>query len=244
MNVLALETSTSVCSVALSDGDRVVAHATLDRPRAHAEHLVPMIADVLHRGAVDRKDLAAVAVSSGPGSYTGLRIGVSTAKGLAAATGAGLVSVPSLLALAYRAEPFARRNDRIAAAFDARRDEVYVAVYRVTTTGTLTGSLVPERETAVVSLDEASEWLDADLDGSTFLVGDGWRKKNRHGIAENPQRLLIPSDVRPSASTVARCGVRKLERGDVEDAVTFEPYYLKEFLAMKPKASAFEKLSF
>lgn len=240
MNVLALETSTSVCSVALSDADRVVAHATLDRPRAHAEHLVPMIADVLRRGGVDRKDLTAVAVSSGPGSYTGLRIGVSTAKGLAAATGASLVSVPSLLALAYRAEPFARRNDRIAAAFDARRDEVYVAVYRVTTTGTLE----PERDTAAVSLDEASEWLDAELNGSTFLIGDGWRKKNHHQIAANPQRLLIRADVGPSAATVARCGVRKLERGDVENAVTFEPYYLKEFLAIKPKASAFEKLSF
>ena len=226
-----------VCSVALLQDHRVIVELTLDRPRAHAENLVPMIGDALRYGHIDRSDVDAVAVSSGPGSYTGLRIGVSTAKGFASAIDAKLVSVPSLKALAFGltgAEP----GDRIAAALDARRDESYAAVYRIDDEG----NLHTDRETAAVQRSDMPAWL-----GSTgeriWLVGDGWTKMidtlQDAGISfHRAQRT------KPSARSVALLGRQTLESGHVEDLVTFEPYYLKEFVAEKPAATPFEKLSF
>lgn len=239
MILLALETATPVCSVALLRDDGLVAHASLHRPRVHAEHLVPMIADVLRGAGVDRSEVTGVAVSSGPGSYTGLRIGVSTAKGFASATGARLVSVPSLRALAERIRPAAARNDRIAAAFDARRDEAYAALYRVSGAA----SLVPVREAATIRAEESADWLDASAGNVLYLVGDGWVKM-AGALGPVAYRLIEGENAMASATTVASLGAEKLARGDVEDIVTFEPYYLKEFVATKPEATAFEKLSF
>src|SRR5690554_576977 len=100
VNLLAIETATNVCSVAVAQSGRLRAEISLSRPRAHAEHLVPMIQDALRYADVRADQLQVVAVSSGPGSYTGLRIGVSTAKGLAEAVEAALVGVPTLMGLA------------------------------------------------------------------------------------------------------------------------------------------------
>lgn len=237
MNVLALETATSVCSVALLQDGRIAAESTLDRPRAHAEHLVPMIAGTLEYAHLEASEITAVAVSSGPGSYTGLRIGVSTAKGLAAAIGAGLISVPSLLSLADLVRPFAVQDDRIAAALDARRDEAFAALYRVTSAG----SLRPLRATTTVRPDEAAEWLGGDGGGILYLVGQGWQKM-RDRLDTRSFRMI--EGLVPSAAPVARIGAARFERGEIEDVVTFEPYYLKEFVATKPQMTAFEKLSF
>lgn len=239
MNLLALETATPVCSVALWQEERVSVLLTLDRPRAHAGNLVPMIADVLRYGRIEPAELDAVAVSSGPGSYTGLRIGTSTAKGLAAAVGSRLVAVPSLTALAERVRPLAAPNDRIAAAFDARRDEAYAALFRVARDG----SLETVRETATVDAAGALEWIGGEPEATLFLVGGGWRKMADRIEPLSP-RIVEGEQGRPSAASVARIGARKLERGDVEDIVAFEPYYLKEFVPTRPAASAFEKLSF
>ncbi|RMH54049.1 MAG: tRNA (adenosine(37)-N6)-threonylcarbamoyltransferase complex dimerization subunit type 1 TsaB, partial [Bacteroidetes bacterium] len=111
--LLALETATDVCSAALAEGDRLLVEETLYRARLHAERLVLLIEDVLRHADLTPAAVAAVAVSGGPGSYTGLRIGVSTAKGLAAATGAALVAVPSLEAQAAAVAPFAAAGDLI-----------------------------------------------------------------------------------------------------------------------------------
>lgn len=198
-----------------------------------------MIADVLRYGGVRATEVTAVAVSSGPGSYTGLRIGVSTAKGFAAAVDAQLVAVPSLFALADRLRPAAARNDRIAAAFGARRDEAYVALYRLNDER----SLEIVRDATTMRRGEAARWLGGDHRGEFYLVGDGWTKM-RDEIAGVPHRLVTGDEGVPSAASVGRIGAEKLGRGEVEDVVTFEPYYLKEFVATKPKSTAFEKLSF
>ena len=133
--LLALETATDVCSVAVLRDGAVTAQASLHRPRVHAEQLVPLVDNLLERAAVNRADLDAIAVSMGPGSYTGLRIGVSTAKGLAMALDAALIGVPTLEALAASVQPAAATGDVACALLDARRDEVYAAAYEITDDG-------------------------------------------------------------------------------------------------------------
>lgn len=237
MNLVALETATSVCSVALLQNDRLTVELSLDRPRAHAENLVSMIGDALRYGGIDAAEIDAVAVSAGPGSYTGLRIGVSTAKGLAAAVGADLVSVPSLEALAARLEAI-RPGDLVGAAFDARRDEAYVALFEIRDDG----KLGQAGETVALRNPEIVGWL-LEMRGSLWLVGSGWSKMTAALHDAGVDFTYLP-EVRPSAVSVAREAAVKLESGRTEDLVTFEPYYLKEFVAGKPAATPFEKLSF
>ena len=137
LTVLGIDTATHACSVALLQGSDVVFEATLMRRQAHAEHLAALIQHVLFHGDVQTSDIDLVCVSKGPGSYTGLRIGVSTAKGIAFASDAALVGVPSLEATAASVKPFASPGDVLVAAFDARRDDVYTAVYSYGDDGTL-----------------------------------------------------------------------------------------------------------
>lgn len=198
-----------------------------------------MIGDALRRGGLEPRDVDVVAVSSGPGSYTGLRIGVSTAKGLASAVDADLVAVPSLEALAASVSGFASPGHRIAAAFDARREEVFAAVFVLTDDGTL--RIV--REAAAVHAADAAEWLGTD--GDLWLVGEGWPKLLAGLQGHNLRFRHLDADlVRPSAASVARIASERVRRGRTEDLVTFEPYYLKEFVAAKPETTAFEKLTF
>ncbi len=122
--LLAIETATDVCAVALLDGDRVVAARQTDTPRAHAARLAPMIAEVLAEAAVPARELTTIAVSVGPGSFTGLRIGIGTATGLALATGADLVPVPTLDALVLAARE-AGVAGPLVAVVPSRRGEVF-----------------------------------------------------------------------------------------------------------------------
>ena len=243
MNLVALETATAVCSVALWIDGGVVVEAALNRPRAHAENLVPLISDVLRYGGIAARDLDAVAVSAGPGSFTGLRIGASTAKGLASAVDAGLVAVPSLEALAYSAAGAVGvidASDILLAVFDARRDEVFAAAFR----RQADGSLGVHRETAAVSLVDLGDWLGM-VAGTVFLAGDGSTKWAAAWGDEMPRvRLLSDEVVRPSAASVARLGAERLARGETVDVAEFEPFYLKEFVAKMPTTSAFAKLPF
>lgn len=239
MNLLALETATSVCGVALLQDDRVTVDLLLDRPRAHAENLVSMIGDTLRYGGLEPADVDAVAVSSGPGSYTGLRIGVSTAKGFASAVGAALVSVPSLQALASRVHATGS-EELVGAAFDARRDEAYVALFR----SAEEGPPRIEKDTAAVPMSDMEEWLRRPApDRPILLVGDGWTKMTDVLQAAGVSFRRLP-DVRPSASGVARVGADRFESGQTENLVTFEPYYLKDFVTTTPSGTPFEKLSF
>ena len=242
MPLLALETATDLCSVALLDGDHVAVELTLARPRAHAENLVPLLRDALRYGGVEASALEAVAVSQGPGSYTGLRIGASTAKGLATALDVPLVAVPSLEVLAAAVAPAASPGDVICAAFNARRDEFYAAAFERGPDGTLAAL----RETAALEASSVPEWLAAPAGRRVWLVGEG-----AAGIeaalaaagAEDLHRPGAPFDV-PSAGWVGRLARPRLAAGRVEDAAAFEPFYLKEFVAKKPQSSIFERLPF
>lgn len=237
--LLALETATDVCSVALLRDGTVTAQASLHQPRVHAEQLVPLTDNLLDRAAVDRAELDAIAVSMGPGSYTGLRIGVSTAKGLAMALDAALIGVPTLEAMAASVHPFAADGDVACALLDARRDEVYAAAYAVTRDG-----LAPSAPTSARSVDTLPEWLGA-VDGTCWLVGNG-AEKAADALREAGYAgcVLSPEVHPPSAAWVARRAWPRLQRGATEDVASFEPYYLKAFAGDQPDTTPFERLSF
>ena len=239
--VLALETATDVCSVALAQEDRVVAEVRLWRPRAHAERLVPMIEHVLGHARQNRAEIDVVAVSSGPGSYTGLRIGTSTAKGLAWAMDARFVAVPSLEAQAAAALPVAAPGDLICAAFRARRREVFAATFQKTDGGSLRTLL----DTAALADDAVPSWLSSVAARRLWLVGDG-ASDAAASLHASPHEVYLLDDqaYSPSAVWVARQARPRMSAGRFEDVSAFEPFYLNPFVAKKPQGSIFQKLPF
>lgn len=224
--LLAIETATSTCGVALMDDDHLVAEAHLHVPRIHAKRLSSLVRDVLTHVDAEASALDAVAVSMGPGSYTGLRIGVSTAKGWAMAADAALVGVPTLEALASQVAPFAQTGDVVCALLDARRDDVFAAAYRVLPDGDLDAHAGPD----ALSVEALPDWI-GDVPKSCWLAGDG-ASKSRDALRDAvdvPLTTLTSDAVSPSAVAVARRGRRRLDAGDVDDLAAFEPFYGKAF---------------
>ena len=237
--ILALETATDVCSVALLQEDQMIVEHALHKPRMHAENLAPLIQDVLRYGEVAPRDRSAVVVSSGPGSYTGLRIGVSTAKGLALAVEASLVSVSTLHALAAGTRPAAASGDLICPTLPSRRGEVYAALYRCGVAHELEEILPPTARAAA----EVPARVDEQNPPRVWLAGPGTVRVRPTFNGNGPPLRLRP-DLVPSARWIGELGRRKYRAGSVENVTTFEPYYLKEVAARKPERSALEKLSF
>ena len=221
--ILSIETAISVCSVALHDKQgRLVAIAELFQENIHAQKLMPLIEALLQQSGVGRDELCAVAVSSGPGSYTGLRIGVSTAKGLAYALGIPLIGVDTLDALARRAIPFIEADDLVVPMIDARRMEVYCKV--------LSGEMEEVLPLAPLIIDEYSfeNYLSS---SKLFFLGDA-NEKVREVI--NHDRAVFVQALN-SAGTVGEIAALRLQKGLFEDVAYFEPNYLKEFRVLKSK---------
>lgn len=223
MTILALETATRTCGVAVMQDDDLLGEAHLHRPRVHSERLTPLVEDLLDHAGVASQNLDAIAVSMGPGSYTGLRIGVSTAKGWALATEAALVGVPTLEAFAAQLTPIAAPGDVGCVLLDARRDEVYAGAYRLTSKGV--AEHVP---TKALTVDALPEWIGS-VEGRLWLLGDG-APKGRDALAStgSTQTLVAPEHLPPSASWVARRGRDRLSTSGPDDVATFEPFYVKD----------------
>ncbi|MEM1093606.1 MAG: tRNA (adenosine(37)-N6)-threonylcarbamoyltransferase complex dimerization subunit type 1 TsaB [Bacteroidota bacterium] len=237
--LIAFETATNTCSVAVHDGTRVVAHAAVHRPRIHAEQLMPLAETVLAQAGITVRDLQAVAVSEGPGSYTGLRIGVSAAKGLAMAANAALVGVSSLAALAEQARPLVEPGAGVCAMFDARRTEAFAGAFVAQADGML--SLA--QPIAGVLMEDLAEWLPNAT--RWICLGDGAAKADAVLQALPGASRIVPlSHAAPSAVTVAELGWATFQAGDVEDLAAFEPFYLKAFVAKTPKRTLFDRLPF
>jgi tRNA threonylcarbamoyladenosine biosynthesis protein TsaB len=233
MTLLALETATTACGVAVLQDETILAQAHLYRPRVHAERLTPLVEEVLDHASVESDDLDAVAVSMGPGSYTGLRIGGSTAKGWALAADAALVGVSTLAACAAQLRPVAAPGDGVCALLDARRDEVYAGAYRVTTDG-----IEEHAPTKALPVEALPDWI-GDVPGRLWLVGDGAPKAQESLAAlEAPHTLVPADDVPPSAAWVARRGRQRLATEGPDDVATFEPFYVKDVHAT-PSPSPF-----
>ncbi len=231
MNILGIETSTDVCSVALSAHGAMAACLTTAAPRSHAAFLAPMIEQALRLGRLQPQDLDAVVVSAGPGSFTGLRIGAATAKGLCYAHGAALYAVSSLEAAAFGVLPFLGEGEVVCAAFPSRAAEVYAAFFRAEG-GRLAGLGAAQAVPAeVVVFPEA--WAAAPL---RWLVGPGAERLASFAGAA-PVRRPEPAPL--SAWAVVQ--LAQAQAAPPEDLAAFEPDYIKEFTALK-KRSVFERL--
>jgi tRNA threonylcarbamoyladenosine biosynthesis protein TsaB len=219
--ILNLETATTNCSVSLSKyGETIVLKEDYNDNYSHAERLHIYIDDVLKEAGITSKDLDAIAISKGPGSYTGLRIGVSAAKGLCFALDKPLISILTLESLAHQVN---RGDGVIVSMLDARRMEVYSAIYDV--------NYNQIRETQAQILDEAS-FMDYLEKGNVYFVGNGVEKTKL--LLNHPNAMFI-EDKLPSANEMSMLAHNKFKINDFEDVAYFEPYYLKDFVALKKK---------
>ena len=221
--ILNLETSSTNCSVCLAKDGVILAMKELNSESySHAEKLHVFIEEVIKEGTLKMQDLEAIAVSKGPGSYTGLRIGVSAAKGLCYALGIPLVSISTLKSMASQLKGV---NDdvTIIPVLDARRMEVYSAVFD--------NQLNQVRETKAEIIDEES--FEAYI-GSTSVQFLGSGAEKIKGIF-NSKNLNFHLDVVPSAKEMALISFDKFKNKDFEDVAYFEPYYLKDFVLQTKK---------
>ena len=218
--ILLIDTSTNVCSVALANGDGVLQSEELyDQKAPHASNLTPMIERLVEKAGAKMTEIDAVAIGSGPGSYTGLRIGASTAKGICYALSVPLIAIGTLEIMAeqmFAQEPAA---DVVAPMIDARRMEVYTAVY------SRSGCLV---EPCALVVDETA-YMRFLRDGELYLGGDGAEKCK--SVITSPNAHFI-DHIDPLARNMARLAYRKFLNNDFADVAYFEPFYLKEYVAV------------
>lgn len=214
--ILSIDSSTSVCSVALHQNGQLVAHTETFLERSHSRNISHMANHILSLCEYSANNLDAIAVCAGPGSYTGMRIGISTAKGYCFALDKPLVSISSLYSMA------AKMQDKMPGLWycpmiDARRMEVYCAVY---------DSELNEKcsEQALILTEQAFK---EQLEGKkVFFGGDG---ASKFVPIVQHQAAIFESDVYPSAKHMGKKALQKFESGVFEDIAYFEPNYLKEF---------------
>jgi len=218
--ILNIETATKNCSVSIAkDGATMVCNEISEEGYSHAERLHLFIEKCLQDIGITYQDLSAVAVSQGPGSYTGLRIGVSAAKGLCYALSIPLIAVDTLQALAAQAKI---SDGLIIPMIDARRMEVYSAVF--------TADLKQKRATMaeIISEDSFNE-----LEGAVYFVGDCAEKCKT--VMNKPNFVFLDTLVYPSSNEMGILSYQKFQNKDTVDVAYFEPFYLKDFLITTSK---------
>ncbi len=213
--ILLIETSTECCSVAITQDCQILASQFTTAPKQHAGMLIPFINEIMEKSGCPISSIDAVAVSSGPGSYTGLRVGVSAAKGICFGASIPLISVPTTDILAYQGKG---KADFIIPMIDARRMEVYSALYDGMT-------LRRESEIEADILDENSH-NDTLKRGKVLFIGDNVKKFQE--ICKDKNALFETAF--PLAEAMAEEATRRFDEKQFEDVAYFEPFYLKEFV--------------
>jgi tRNA threonylcarbamoyladenosine biosynthesis protein TsaB len=245
--ILCIETATEVCSVALSRDDTLLGIKESGERNAHSAMLTTYITDLFSTSEYVFSDLDAIAVSMGPGSYTGLRIGVATAKGLCYALNKPLIAVPTLQSMAaginyeLKIKNLGEANEvqnakckmqnaklnnaaLVCPMIDARRMEVYCAVYD--------GENKEVREVRAEIVDEYS--FQEFLAGNTVVFGGGGADKCKPSLGNHPNALFW-GEFQASAKFMIGLATEKFTRQKVENLAYFEPFYLKDFVAGKPR---------
>ncbi|WP_449388842.1 tRNA (adenosine(37)-N6)-threonylcarbamoyltransferase complex dimerization subunit type 1 TsaB [Chryseobacterium lineare] len=225
MKILYLETSSKNCSVAISDNEKLLCLTEeVSENYKQSESLHTFVEWALEGAGISLKDIEAVSLGKGPGSYTGLRIGASSAKGFCYGLKIPLLAVNSLESMI---EPFLGKNyDIIVPLVDARRMEVYTAMYDGTT-----GKELSETEAKI--LDETS--FEELKDKKVIFVGDGAKKAKE--VLQLPN-VDFNEEVYPSAQFLIKKTLEKINKKEFEDIAYFEPFYLKDFHGVKKKKSS------
>ena len=219
--ILCIETATTNCSVALSVNGSVIAlKEDKSKQFSHAERLHVFIEKALSEAQIDKSELEAIAVSKGPGSYTGLRIGVSAAKGLCYSLDIPLISVGTLKSLAMQVDV---TDGLVVPMLDARRMEVYSAVF------SSEEKEIRKTEAEILTHESFLEYLEK---GKVYFIGSGVEKFELISTHEN---ATFVKEKLPSANEMAKLAEAKYKKSDIEDVAYFEPYYLKDFIALKPQ---------
>ena len=219
--ILGIETSTKICSVAVSDGNKLLALKEEGGEYSHSEKLTVFIQEVLKKAALELENIDAVAVSKGPGSYTGLRIGVSVAKGLCYALNKPLIAVDTLQAMALGE---INKADLCAPMIDARRMEVYTALYDNN------NETVQPVSAKIIDDSSFSEEL---TNKKVVFFGDG-ADKCKEILVRNPNAIFSDGGL-PSAQYINQIAFEKFNKNQFENVAYFEPYYLKDFVATTAK---------
>lgn len=223
MYILNIETATKNCSVALAkNGETIFCKEISELGYSHAEKLHVFIEEICNENSIQLKDLQAIAVSKGPGSYTGLRIGVSAAKGFCYALNIPLISVDTLAVLASQAVSIAKENDLIVPMIDARRMEVYSSIFN--------NKLEKTREIEAQIIDKNSF---ASIENTIYFVGDSSEKAK--AVLTKSNFIFLDEIVYPSAKEMSIISFQKFLNKDFEDVAYFEPFYLKDFLITTSK---------
>lgn len=220
MHILNIETATKNCSVSIAQNGKTIAlKEVAEESFSHSEKLHVFIDNLLKENQIAYKDLSAVALSSGPGSYTGLRIGTSTAKGLCFALDIPLIAVDTLLVLAKQVN----QNALIIPMIDARRMEVYTAIFDAKHN--------PATPVQALVIDEKSF---AEISEKVVLIGDGAAKCKE---VLNRENFTFLDAIRyPSAQEMSEISFDKFQKKEFEDIAYFEPFYLKEFFTGAKKS--------
>ncbi|MCK4561362.1 MAG: tRNA (adenosine(37)-N6)-threonylcarbamoyltransferase complex dimerization subunit type 1 TsaB [Flavobacteriaceae bacterium] len=220
--ILNIETATKNCSVSLSENKNILALAELNEGQfSHAEKLHSFILDVLKQSKKSMQNIDAIAVSKGPGSYTGLRIGVSAAKGLCFSLDKPLISIATLTSLSHAIS--VNKGEFIIPLLDARRMEVYCAVFDNK------NQQIQKTKAEIIDKNSFLEFLEK---GKTYFLGDGAEKCKE--IITHKNAIFLDGYF-PSAKEMVGLSSEKYNNKIFEDMAYFEPYYLKDFVAGKPK---------
>ena len=223
--IILIETSTSLCSTALVEDGKVVSERISDEPRAHASKTALFVSEMLSERGLKVSDCDAVAVSKGPGSYTGLRVGVSTAKGLCFGAGIPMISIGTLDTLVWQAldgNMLPEGCCHIIPMIDARRMEVYTGIF------TPDGKQISPTVARIIDPDSFKEQIS---EGPVLFIGDGADKCKDTLTSPNAHFIQCC----PKAASMMRPAMKALAAKKFEDVAYFEPFYLKEFITTVSK---------
>ena len=227
--IVLIETSTALCSTALAENGAIISYRESSAPKAHASLTAVFIKEMLEERGLSPQDCDAFCVSMGPGSYTGLRVGVSTAKGLCFGSGKPLMAVGTLDTLVAQAREIPGLDGDlkyVIPMIDARRMEVYTAVF------TPEGKQLTETAPAIIDENSFAELLEQ---GQCLFIGDGAGKCA--DVIRHPNAHFIQCNPKASAMLIPATSAYKEKR--FEDVAYFEPFYLKEFVATVSKKKLF-----
>ena len=227
--IVLIETSTALCSTALAENGTIISYRESSAPKAHASLTAVFIKEMLEERGLSPQDCDAFCVSMGPGSYTGLRVGVSTAKGLCFGSGKPLMAVGTLDTLVAQTREIPGLDGDlkyVIPMIDARRMEVYTAVF------TPEGKQLTETAPAIIDENSFAEQLEQ---GQCLFIGDGAGKCA--DVIRHPNAHFIQCNPKASAMLIPATSAYKEKR--FEDVAYFEPFYLKEFVATVSKKKLF-----